>query len=1798
MILAFQMPASYFDLHHETIDSATEKCLNFLETEENIPLDGIVEKLSKGHMLDSAMLQSVKTIATDVGLKVKNGSSASDTETLRNLITTCFTEGKPQYHSDMVEIVFTLCSGVKRIMKWWPRVTQICSTVILLLADREQQGHLLEIATGEGKSCVVAMLTTALALQGEYVDIVTSSTVLAGRDAEEWRQYYDIYGLSVGCNAGLINSEDRVACYKKNIVYGTVADFAADILRQEFEMDDVRGEHPKVRRFDNIMVDEVDQMTLDQGVKFTYLSHHMVGIRQLEPVLAIIWATVQQNIPLKTSDDELLFAGPKHFVFDAIVQALDPESCGISNYSQLIALAEQEGLVTSSFAANVQGSDMSCKQKGWKEFDVRKMLDYVKALDATLPVSIVPFMIDGDGLLAPALAEQTVAQNEELVFILVLENGMACPLFEMEEVALGTMAKVKGHIKFTKSSISYESQAKIKVPGFLERYVENRLPIFIKSAFTAMTLTENREYVVNDGQVFPVDFGSTGVVEKSKKWGDGLQQFIEMKHYCAISSLSLVTNFMSNLAFFKRFKNIFGVSGTLGTSAEFGFLQEHYHLKITKMPTHKEKKLYTKDMQIVESSKEAWFNTICNELKNVVLKKSWGYTGRAALVICEDIKTAAELHGRIKQQVTSSTHLYIQNDTAGREVLGQKFNPGDILVATNLAGRGTNVKVTDEVNHNGGLFVLLSFIPANKRVELQALGRTARKWAPGSGKIVAYKGNLALYFKNQPQGKIMTIRDKIEANRINHMRNQDIKEVALREKLFSQYCEFLEDIYERVQGDRKEEITLSSLHETWGIWLQMQSEKIEDLAEESLKSDLDKLVSEAKTHIYRNESPSQNIYHTTSFANELIRHGGDQQPAIDHFTKAISMDSEWASIAYYNRAKCILQQSEKNYMSRARSDLVTAEKRLRSDIESAMAVYQILVQNKTAEEVRFFSEQCERRQQIINAFRENIEEAYEKLQELIDNDDDAIVETTAVFNILPDAGEQEFLMLQELDEMGLEEVYQVKKKPVFSLSALFVTLLGFLQVVAGAFLVATGIAATFGIGLISEGISDIADGIQGMITGDFSLKDWAIQKAASIAISVVTCGLGKAIFAAKKLGLSGIKAALKSGFKSGIQGVKSAMKSGLKQGIKNTTFVMKGSFKETFKHVSETGWKQTVKKNLKKTAAYIGKEMAVQCAENLVSYGIDQAFYKIMAEIEEKIRKDTEQKFNNSLLNGKLRSNCDQILLNTIPEYFLKDNQLSPILKKDILDLMAMQSQASINMMVSSSEVANKLGEYSKKIISSLNKNAGGKKGIGQAIEITYDAALISRMVADSVRLSSGFEEALDELLSEYIRDMEIQAAPRTLPSIVFKAEIGRKVSKEYSSALASVLKHGVSATLIARAKQGVNMVVRNVVGDKILEIEKTKDQIMANAFAMNLMYYNPSNPGLELTKDEKFKFITMVRDPTYAGSLLEMRIASEKLGLDIRIYNEDKNGKRSINGSVLNTNAVDGTNTEITLVYRSDCKHTKSLFLEDESGNLHPVKANDVFQAITKGTEPDATDNDILIKSRRLRHDIISEVQNNTERWSMYVSQKISIYTSTLQRQILLDGNTSLSAEDPLICKMRLSYHRAHNYIKTNILNVISSTVVSEYQLGLVRMVQGYAASTANPQPRPAGYDTTSRAYPSQSAAELVRSRTDGSSAPHRLHTVISRDSMVPSLTSLSAHSTTSLYSQAETNAHVVDRLVADRITLNDLCGFLRLSFTSDFPDDIRRRYSYGYQDETEEGAHVPDNESEALIGEKNNKS
>ncbi|KAJ8342053.1 hypothetical protein SKAU_G00319810 [Synaphobranchus kaupii] len=253
--------------------------------------------------LDEETLEKSYTIVKRVQDLIKTGEikDHADAERARSLSHSMKTE-------DLQEVLAVLCNAVHHTIaggKWWPRSTQMASWCFLALNDN---GKLLQMGTGEGKSVVVAMFAALRALRGEKVDVVSSSSVLCERDAAECADFFSYFGLTVDTNTNKTKDTDRKICYQKDIVYGTVETYAADHLRQIFEMKDVRPD----RRYDCIIIDEVDLLLLDQGIQLTYLSSPMVSMQHLNIILTMIWGHACQYGLISTGYQTFIIMSTDH----------------------------------------------------------------------------------------------------------------------------------------------------------------------------------------------------------------------------------------------------------------------------------------------------------------------------------------------------------------------------------------------------------------------------------------------------------------------------------------------------------------------------------------------------------------------------------------------------------------------------------------------------------------------------------------------------------------------------------------------------------------------------------------------------------------------------------------------------------------------------------------------------------------------------------------------------------------------------------------------------------------------------------------------------------------------------------------------------------------------------------------------------------------------------------------------------------------------------------------------------------------------------------------------------------------------------------------------------------------------------------------------------------------------------------------------------------------------------------------------------------------------------------------------
>ncbi|WP_236869648.1 LysM peptidoglycan-binding domain-containing protein [Candidatus Bandiella numerosa] len=593
--------------------------------------------------------------------------------------------------------------------KYYPRDIQIISLLSLL-----QLGHggLAEIATGEGKSLIIAMFATIKTKEGRQVDIVTSNNVLAERDVREYKEFYNSFNISVAHNIKG-RKEYKEECYLADIVYGDLLNFIGDTLR------DISRNAKYGRGHDIVVIDEVDNMFIDQNNMKVQLSSPIPGFENLVPVLLYMWGTgIVDASMLKHEGDKCWIKVPK------IDEDLKLEDIDLSKTPDI----EYELIYV----------DDSCNKilRG-------EIYNYTKE-------EILAYKIDRDARL-------------------------------------------------------------YTVPEHLEKFAETQLTTWIDSFENAYWHKDKLHYIIYDPQedihsidkfkiVAPVDYVNTGSIQQKLQWSDGLHQFIQLKHGLTVKSEHVVNVYMSYVGFFKKYEgSIYGVTGTLGENSHQKFLKETYRVELSHIPKfiHKDLTEYRPiitydgirtDKNDIKNANEIWKQEIIGVIFRKVLDK------RAALIIVETIEKVEELEEALLASGYSKKHIItykIGDQTEEDKIEKNELGIGDVIIATNLAGRGTDLKIDREVINNGGLHLIMGIFSQSIRVEDQAYGRTARKGEPGSAQLIINGNNLDHYSCYENYGcndihnlyKERNIREfkKLESNRLCELPYLEIRDIVFEE---------------------------------------------------------------------------------------------------------------------------------------------------------------------------------------------------------------------------------------------------------------------------------------------------------------------------------------------------------------------------------------------------------------------------------------------------------------------------------------------------------------------------------------------------------------------------------------------------------------------------------------------------------------------------------------------------------------------------------------------------------------------------------------------------------------------------------------------------------------------------------------------------------------------------------------------------------------------------------------------------------------------------------------------------------
>jgi hypothetical protein len=408
----------------------------------------------------------------------------------------------------------------------------------------------------------------------------------------------------------------------------------------------------------------------------------------------------------------------------------------------------------------------------------------------------------------------------------------------------------------------------------LDRWIHNAL-------YAKYACAEDREYVIRkvkgEDFIIPIDYENTGVTMRNTIWSDGLHQFVQLKHNLQITTETLTSSFISNFGYIKFYQSIYGMTGTLGSVAEQNLLSSVYDVDFAKVPTFKSKDFEEFEGIVVDD--DDWLNLVSMEAVFMIQQ------GRPVLIICKTIGDLMNIEENIRglkeiEEVTDlNIRTYIDEDHSG--VVKEELSGSEIVLATNIGGRGTDFKTTKAASEKGGLHVIISFLPANKRVEDQAFGRTARQGKPGTGQLIISESevlSLGITITNETTFEAIKMeRDEAEAKRLEYIKNVEVKKINFQDEMFAKFASLYRRFSKRITSLKHKYLTMD-LKESWAFWLHKKNYNKANITGLQVRNEFQKftrdvigILGSAKHGEYSGGKITHNPYYSIRFAEALLQ---------------------------------------------------------------------------------------------------------------------------------------------------------------------------------------------------------------------------------------------------------------------------------------------------------------------------------------------------------------------------------------------------------------------------------------------------------------------------------------------------------------------------------------------------------------------------------------------------------------------------------------------------------------------------------------------------------------------------------------------------------------------------------------------------------------------------------------------------------------------------------------------------------------------------------------------------------------
>lgn len=555
------------------------------------------------------------------------------------------------------------------------------------------QGKIAEMSTGEGKTLVGTLPTYLNALAGQGIHIVTVNDYLARRDSEWNGPIFEFHGMSVDCiDKYQPNSPQRRQAYMCDIVYGTNNEFGFDYLRDNMTN---TKESMVQRKLHFAMIDEVDSVLIDDARTPLIISG------------PIPLGDQHEFYQLKPRIERLVNA-QKAYINTVLNQAkkaiaendTDPEKGGLALFRAYRGLPKNKALI-----------------KYLSEGNHRQILQKVENY----------YMQEQNRHMPKADAELFFVIDEKNNQVELTEKGIELITATGEDPNFFILPDVGTEIaEIEKSSIPVEEKAQRKEELMRDYSVKAERIHSINQLLKAYTLFEiDDQYIVDDGKVKIVD-EQTGRIMDGRRYSDGLHQAIEAKENVKVEDATQTYATITLQNYFRMYHKLSGMTGTASTEA--GELWEIYKLDVVEIPTNKAIQRDDRQDLIYRTAREK-YNAVAQEIQTLTEQ------GRPVLVGTTSVEISELLSRMLKLRGVKHNVLNAKLHQKEADIVAEAGRPGQVTIATNMAGRGTDIKLTSEVINAGGLAIIGTERHESRRVDRQLRGRAGRQGDPGSSQF-------------------------------------------------------------------------------------------------------------------------------------------------------------------------------------------------------------------------------------------------------------------------------------------------------------------------------------------------------------------------------------------------------------------------------------------------------------------------------------------------------------------------------------------------------------------------------------------------------------------------------------------------------------------------------------------------------------------------------------------------------------------------------------------------------------------------------------------------------------------------------------------------------------------------------------------------------------------------------------------------------------------------------------------------------------------------------------------------------